>query len=49
MTEPTIKDEPKERFTEPLLAVEKKLIGWSLAVGVVSLITLALINRFVSI
>ena len=28
MTEPTIKDEAKERFSEPLLPIEKKLIGW---------------------
>ena len=27
MTEPTIKDEAKERFSEPLLPIEKKLIG----------------------
>jgi hypothetical protein len=45
MAEPTIKDEVKERFTEPLLPVEKKLVGWSLAIGVVSLVLLALINR----
>jgi hypothetical protein len=35
----------KERFTEPLLPVEKKLVGGSLAIGVVSLVLLALINR----
>lgn len=47
MTEPTIKDEAKERFSEPLLPIEKKLIGWSLGIGVVSLIALAIVNRFV--
>ena len=30
---------------EPLLPVEKKLIGWSLGVGIVALVILALINQ----
>jgi hypothetical protein len=30
---------------EPLLPVEKKLIGWSLGIGVVLLIVLALVNH----
>lgn len=49
MTEPTptIGDEIKERFSEPLLPIEKKLIAWSLGIGIVSLIALALLNRFV--
>ena len=49
MPELNIKDAEKERFTEPLLPIEKKLIGWSLGIGVVSLIALSLINRFVPI
>ena len=28
MSEPTIKDEAKQRHTEPLLPIERKLIGW---------------------
>ena len=28
MSEPTIKDEAKLRHTEPLLPIERKLIGW---------------------
>ncbi len=49
MTEPTIKDEAKERFTEPLLPVEKKLIGWSIGIGIVSLIVLGAISRLTPI
>jgi len=46
MTEPKLEDEIERRFAEPLLPIEKKLIGWSLGVGVVSLIVLAVISRF---
>jgi hypothetical protein len=31
---------------EPLLPIEKKLIGWSLGLGVALLIVLGVINRF---
>jgi hypothetical protein len=31
---------------EPLLPIEKKLIGWSLGIGVVSLTILVAINHF---
>jgi len=34
---------------EPLLPVEKKLIGWSLGIGVVLLIVLAIINALVPV
>ncbi len=34
---------------EPLLPIEKKLIGWSLGIGIVSLIVLVAINHFVPI
>ncbi len=34
---------------EPLLPVEKQLIGWSLGVGVVALVILVLLNHFVPI
>jgi hypothetical protein len=47
MSEPTIKDEISQRHTEPLLPIEKKLIGWSLGTGIALLIILALLNRFV--
>jgi hypothetical protein len=48
MSEPTIKDEAKLRFSEPLLPIEKKLIGWSLGVGIVSLILLAALSRYLT-
>jgi hypothetical protein len=31
---------------EPLLPIEKKLIGWSLTIGIVLLVALALINHY---
>ena len=34
---------------EPLLPVEKKLIGWSLGLGIVLLVILVLVNYFVPI
>jgi hypothetical protein len=34
---------------EPLLPIEKKLIGWSLATGIVLLIILTIINRYVPV
>ena len=46
MTRPNLEKESEQRFTEPLLPIEKKLIGWSLGVGVASLIALALLSRF---
>ena len=46
MDEPVIGEELKKIPVEPLLPVEKKLIGWSLGTGVVLLIVLALLNRY---
>ncbi|HYA79653.1 MAG TPA: hypothetical protein VED87_01825 [Methylocystis sp.] len=46
MAEPKLEREIDQRFTEPLLPIEKKLIGWSLGVGVVSLIALAIVSRY---
>ena len=34
---------------EPLLPIEKKLIGWSLGIGIVTLATLVVVNHFVPI
>jgi hypothetical protein len=34
---------------EPLLPVEKKLIGWSLGIGIVALAVLVVINHFLPI
>ena len=40
-----IADEMDKMRHEPLLPVEKKLITWSLTVGIVLLVVLALISR----
>jgi hypothetical protein len=45
MPQPDIREELKAPV-EPLLPIEKKLIGWSLGTGVVLLIILVLINHF---
>jgi hypothetical protein len=44
--EPVIGEELKKMAAEPLLPVEKKLIGWSLGIGIVLLVVLALLNRY---
>ena len=44
MSEKDLRDELKAA-PEPLLPIEKKLIGWSLGLGVVLLIALGLVNR----
>jgi hypothetical protein len=49
MSVPDIKDEANAATVEPLLPIEKKLIGWSLGIGIVLLIVLILINHFVPI
>jgi len=42
-----VKEEARGRVVEPLLPIEKKLIGWSLGIGIVLLVALALFNHFV--
>jgi hypothetical protein len=46
MPDTNLRDEMKAP-AEPLLPVEKKLIGWSLGLGVALLALLVLLNRFV--
>jgi hypothetical protein len=43
--QPKIADEMGEMPYEPLLPIEKKLIAWSLTVGIVLLVVLAVISR----
>jgi hypothetical protein len=43
--QPSIIDEMGEMPYEPLLPVEKKLIAWSLTLGLVLLVVLAFISR----
>lgn len=45
MPKSDLRDEVKAPV-EPLLPVEKKLIGWSLSLGLALLVVLVLINRF---
>ena len=43
--EPKIRDELYSMPVEPLLPIEKKLIGWSLGLGVVLMLLLVFISR----
>ncbi len=45
--EPKLADEMGRMAHEPLLPVEKKLITWSLTLGIVLLFVLAVISRLV--
>jgi len=46
MSQTDIKDEINAA-PEPLLPIEKKLIGWSLGLGIVLLVVLIAVNHFV--
>jgi len=43
--EPQLRDELGKMPNEPLLPIEKKLIGWSLGLGVVLMAILIVISR----
>jgi hypothetical protein len=45
MEQPKIAEEMQKMAYEPLLPIEKKLIGWSLGIGVVLLVILVAITR----
>ena len=47
MSQTDIRAELQRATPEPLLPVEKKLIGFSLGIGLVLLVVLALVNYFV--
>ena len=49
MTQPTIRSELEKAPYEPLLPIEKKLIGWSLGIGIALLAILLAINHFVPV
>lgn len=49
MAHSELEAELKRSGTEPLLPIEKKLIGWSFGLGVALLIVLTIINRLVPI
>jgi hypothetical protein len=46
MAQSDIREELNSALVEPLLPIEKKLIGWSLTVGLVLLVGLAVLNHF---
>jgi hypothetical protein len=46
MSQPDIRRELENAAAEPLLPIEKKLIGWSLATGLVLLVVLVLVNHY---
>jgi hypothetical protein len=43
--QPRVGDEMRRMAVEPLLPIEKKLIGWSLGIGIVLLVVLTVIAR----
>ncbi|HEY3178126.1 MAG TPA: hypothetical protein VGL25_04535 [Casimicrobiaceae bacterium] len=43
--EPKIREELRHMPVEPLLPIEKKLIGWSLGLGVALMVVLIFISR----
>jgi hypothetical protein len=45
MEEPKIAEEMQKMVYEPLLPIEKKLIGWSLGLGIALLIALVVVAR----
>lgn len=45
MEQPKIGDEIQKMAYEPLLPIEKQLIGWSLGIGIVLLVVLALVTK----
>ena len=45
LEQPKVGEEMRRMPVEPLLPVEKKLIGWSLGIGVVLLVILILATR----
>jgi hypothetical protein len=49
MSQADLKDEISAQQVEPLLPIEKKLIGYSLGLGIVLLVILIAINHFVPI
>ena len=46
MATPDLRDE-LEAPVEPLLPIEKKLIGWSFGIGIALLVLLVLLNRII--
>jgi len=47
MQQPRVGEEMRKMAHEPLLPIEKKLIGWSLGLGIVLLVVLVLVSKAV--
>ncbi len=45
MEQPRVGEEIRKMEYEPLLPIEKKLIGWSLGIGIVLLVVLVFVTR----
>jgi hypothetical protein len=45
MSQLNVGEEFRKADVEPLLPIEKKLIGWSLGIGLVLLVILAIVNQ----
>jgi hypothetical protein len=45
MSQPNIGEELRNAAVEPLLPIEKKLVGWSLGIGIGLLVILGLVNH----
>jgi hypothetical protein len=48
MSQSDLKNEPGAAV-EPLLPIEKKLIGWSLGIGIALLVVLVIVNHLIPI
>ena len=49
MPESDLHTELRDAEVEPLLPIEKKLIGWSLGIGLTLLVVLAIVNHFLPV
>jgi hypothetical protein len=49
MSESDVREELTTQAVEPLLPIEKKLIGWSLGLGLALLVVLIALNHFVPV
>jgi hypothetical protein len=47
MAQSDLREELDRAAVEPLLPIEKRLIGWSLTIGLVLLVGLAVLNHFI--
>ena len=47
MSQVNVGEEFRKAEVEPLLPIEKKLIGWSLGLGILLLVALAVVNRVI--